>query len=438
MLMYLSLKHTRHIFVWLIFAAAFYAMRDGLRERPQMFTYLLTAVYVLILRSKNAKTMWMIPLLQALWANLHGAACFIGLGLVILFAVAGKDTDKRSGMLLLAAAAAASLANPFGYKIFTYLFMSFSRGLTAMVMEFHGPVLSAQFIPFYALLAVTAVSFILAGKEPSWETAAVFFAAAGSLSAIRNIPVFAVIAAPLAAENISLYFARRRSFFDNARPPAENRWFRNSFAAAGVMGAALVILFWTAGQRMDVTGKYRFGLGDEHKARYAAEFMKWCAVKGFTGQVFNDYDYGGYLIWKLYPLQKVFIDGRLFEYGGELAQKSFYFWKPAVWRELDGKYDFSAVVVPNERYYSCANLDGLKEWALVYWDDDSLVYFKDNPRNRDFISKYGYRILKPNNPNQNYLKEYAAGNALREIERSLYFSPGSKKAMWMKKFLCGN
>jgi hypothetical protein len=403
-------------------------MRDGIRERPQMFTYLLISIYVYILRLKNMKVLCILPFLQILWANLHGAGSFIGPGIVILFSLFESGIRPAAKISLGAAVLAAGFLNPFGYKIFAYVFNSFSLGFTSLIMEYRHPVLSVQFIFYFLLLGLSLASLLVSRKKIGWEAIALFFAAAGSLTAIRNIPVFAVIAAPIAAENFSEAYSKYSGRF-----PLNMDYLR-----AGLLGLLLTLFFWQTGENLDFTGKYRFGFGNAHKCKYAAEFIKYCSLKGFKGSLFNDYDFGGYLSWSLYPAQKVFVDSRLVEYGKDFVEKTFYFWKPEIWQEMENKYGFTGAVVPNERYYSCSYLDSRKDWVLVYWDDYALVYFKNIPQNMEFIYKYGYRFLRPNNPDQAYLKQEPVENVLCEIERSLYFSPGSRKAKWMKAFVCNN
>jgi hypothetical protein len=302
-----------------------------------------------------------------------------------------------------------------------------AQGYTGLIMEFRHPVLAVQFIPFFLLGALTLASFALRRDRITWQGVVVFLSFCGALTAIRHIPVFAVLAAPFAAERIS-FFVKERGLGR----------FNIGLLKAAAMGMLLTLIFWSAGEGLDVSGKYRFGAGDRHKARYAAEFLKWCSLSGFKGPIFNDYDFGGYLIWKLYPLQQVFVDSRALEYDKDFVEKSFYYWKPEVWRELEARYGFTAVIVPNESYYSCQYLDSRSDWVLVYWDDDALVYFKDIKQNEKFIKKCGYRVLKPNCPDQGYLRlgEHSPRVSF-EIERSLFFSPASRKAAWMKRFTCG-
>jgi len=428
LILFRTVKEKESPLVWIILALAFLAMRDGLRERPQIFTYLLTAVYVFILDRGKEKTFVLLPFLQVLWVNIHGPAALIGVGLLGLHALFAKGGEKRFEICTALAVAAACFINPNGYKIFVYLYEFFSRGFNLLILEYRQPPLSVYYSVYYILLALCLVSLLIRGKTPAWKIAAVLLSAAGSAAAIRNIPVFAVIAAPAAAGSISAHLREHRANFQ----------FKPDFLKAGALGFSFIVLFWFAGEKLDPYEKYRFGLGNAHRSRYAAEFLKWCSLRGFKGPIFNDYDFGGYLIWKLYPMQKVFIDGRLLEYGTDLVEKSFYFWKPEVWRELEGKYNFTAAVIPNENYYSCSFLDTRKDWVLVYWDDNALVYFKDIPQNKEFIAKYGYRTLKPNSPNQCYLKQEPVEKVLCELERSLYFSPGSRKAGWMKKYVCGD
>ncbi len=152
------------------------------------------------------------------------------------------------------------------------------------------------------------------------------------------------------------------------------------------------------------------------------------------GRLFNDYDLGGYLIWKLYPEQEVFIDGRLIEFGADMVRDSFYYWKPEVWQRLETQYGFTAAVIPMEQYYAAQHLDSRNDWVLVYWDDGALVYVKDVPENRAVIGACGYKILKPNSPWQGYMKEYPYPQVMQELQRSVSAAPHSRRARALKDF----
>jgi len=407
------------LMLFLFLGLCFLSIRDGLRERPQLFTYLFAAVYLRLLRAPLKRWLFLIPLLQLFWVNMHGAAACVGIGLVGIYALFSYNLNLKTKTNLLAATIAVSFINPHTYRIFTYLYTMFVNHFNMLILEYQSPRLSLWFFPYFLLLALTLISFLYTSRRRVSDIMIVIMAATASLAAIRNIPLFAILVTPIAADN----FTRSRVWFPSLP--------KTNFASL-CAGIVFLLVFWGGGKKTDVPGIYNFGFGDRHKCRYAAAFIK---QTGLQGTMFNDYDFGGYLIGKLYPEQKVFVDGRLIEYGREMIEDAFYYWKPAVWQKLDGKYNFTVAVIPQEPYYAAQYLDSLKDWVLVYWDDGALVYVKDVPENKKIISTFGYRILKPNSPWQGYLKDMPPEAVVREIERACYFAPYSGRAQQIKHYV---
>lgn len=413
-----------------LLAAGFLAMRDGLRERPQLFTYLFAAVYGYIFRMKKERA-WLIPILQVFWANMHGPASVIGVALAAVYVPFEPSFSRNRKSALLVLTAAATFVTPHGWDIFRYFYVFFREGFNKLILEYQSPVFSPVFAAYFVLVLLSLVvivrwfeRFVALKERPDARDAlALALGLAASFAAIRNIPVFAVIALPVLINEFSKI----------QRNVVRKGLSFRSPAAAAAAGAVMLSAFWFAGSALDTSGKYAFGTGDAHRARGAAAFLARARVKG---PVFNDYDLGGYMIWKLWPEYRVFVDGRLVEYGAKFVEDSFYFWKPEIWGRLDKEYGFSAAVIPQESFYACGNIDRLKEWALVYWDDGALVYLKDVPANRKLIKLFGYRCIKPNYPGSlDYLKSYPYPAVRREVFRSAYFAPQSARARAMKEWI---
>jgi hypothetical protein len=416
LMMALRAKGSCGLVRWVVFAVAFLAMRDGLRERPQLFTYLLTAMFPLLLADGRTALLALVPLLEALWVNFHGPVAIIGLGITGVYCFAAVGAIKRNRVLLFTVTAATMLANPHGYKIFVYLYRFFHEGFNTIILEYRPPQVSWFYFPYFLLLAGAAVTMPAQFRKNRVSALLICLSGGASLLAVRNIPVFAVLAAPVVAQHI---------------PPLFERISRRVITAA-CAGAILFVLFWQWGAALDVQKKYSFGIGDRHRARYATRFLQECHVRG---NIFNDYDFGGYLIGALYPEHRVFVDGRLVEYGKEFVEKTFYYWKPEIWNDFEERYALTACIIPQERYYNACYIDSRKDWILVYWDDDALVYLKDIPANRPLIRTFGYRVLKPNAPDQSYLLGVDRNAAAREIRQSMYYSPQSLKARQIAAYL---
>ena len=96
----------------------------------------------------------------------------------------------------------------------------------------------------------------------------------------------------------------------------------------------------------------------------------------FSGlNMFNTYRWGGYLIWRLYPHYRVFIDGRADLYGDFIGE---YYkvmeLRPDV-HEVLKKYNISLIIIPVN-----STLDTyLKEkssWRQIYSDNTSVIYLR--------------------------------------------------------------
>ena len=92
-----------------------------------------------------------------------------------------------------------------------------------------------------------------------------------------------------------------------------------------------------------------------------------------SGPIFNHYDWGGYLIWKLYPSTRVFIDGRADLYGKELLDQfaDTYQFKNN-WQQTLQRWNIDTVLVPAD----CALATGLRSspgWRVAYEDSQAII-----------------------------------------------------------------
>ena len=160
--------------------------------RPQAFSIPMYAVTLLGLAEDAA---WL-PFVFALWANIHGG-WMIGLGAV--FARTAVQPSPRR-FVIAAASAAATLVNPYGYRLWISLADAIQRGW-GDVLEWrpvwdlsHG----AGGAVIWAAIAA-AVAYALWRRVPAsrWEWAWTLAVALASARARRHIPFFAITAAVL-------------------------------------------------------------------------------------------------------------------------------------------------------------------------------------------------------------------------------------------------
>ncbi|MBZ5685506.1 MAG: hypothetical protein LAP86_10770 [Acidobacteriia bacterium] len=182
--------------------------------RPHLVTPLFASVFCCVLnrteKNRRSVLLWILPLLTMPWVNLHGGF-FVGIILLVTYAIGAAAEEllhgRRGNALVRArpylwtavSCALASLVNPYGYRlhlhIARYLGASFylQRISEFQSIDFHS--FTAAYFETLLVLAIAAAVWH-GGKGRcvqvllllSWSHLALFSA--------RNIPIFAVVAAP--------------------------------------------------------------------------------------------------------------------------------------------------------------------------------------------------------------------------------------------------
>ena len=92
-----------------------------------------------------------------------------------------------------------------------------------------------------------------------------------------------------------------------------------------------------------------------------------------AGPIFNHYDWGGYLIWNLYPSTRVFIDGRTDLYGEPLLHDFadlYQFHGP--WQEILQRWRIQTVIVPPDSALA-TGLRSAPGWTVSYQDSQAII-----------------------------------------------------------------
>lgn len=321
--------------------AAGFVLRNYTDVRPQMVTFVLLAGILLALdvyREGGLRRLpWILPGVFALWANLHGAVV-VGLLLIALWVVGDAlehwvYRERSPGLAALALGVAASgIAlglNPNGFHLYTYPFVVLGGHSRVMdyIVEWQSPDFhSAVWRPFEYLLLGTLGILALARsgvRRVRWGDVLVLLAMAhAALLSRRNTAPFALVAAPLLASALGGLWREAeplRLIREAGRLPAARA------TGAIVLCAALVMLLyvelprdtplgWDPAQLVHPDEWFEYAVKMNTFPQDAVRQMKERNL--WPGPMYNDYDWGGYLIWSLYPQRKVFIDGRTEIYYG--------------------------------------------------------------------------------------------------------------------------
>lgn len=352
--------------------------------RPELFTYLLLALQLLILerdRRVGDRRIWLLPFLSILWANTHTLAI---LGpIVTLLAAVSRVRSPRAPLLLGVAALqfAAGFLTPYGVAGFLHPFQLFGeiRGTAfkSAITEFESPWrVTASFpaVLAYRILAVTTLAAALFRPKRLdpfrlLVTAAMFYL---SCLAIRNLPLFALAAIPFLIHQLS----------PGAPDARDGTARRSAVEVAGAVSVVLVALLFTASV---VTNRFYAWTGDTNRFgagiaphRYPARVVERLealppapgAVAGAPRRLFNTMHEGSYLVARGIP---VFIDPRL-EVQGEahFARYLRLLGEPTAWAEAQREFRFEAALVDLEQlpFLGARLADG---WRLAAWDETAVL-----------------------------------------------------------------
>ncbi|MEX2299580.1 MAG: hypothetical protein WD733_01515 [Bryobacterales bacterium] len=399
---YLAAWRSGNFFVGL--AAAFAGMpvvKLFAADRPPLLTFLLVAVFVLILEKYFAgewdRWVWLLIPLQWAWANLHGG---FFLGWVVLGAyVAGSwnlPAERRKRLWIAAGASlAASAVNPNALNVFEVLTNYRASYLTATLIEWKRPPLWGPPYTFNVLLYLAAAVLLLNVKKVRIPDALLFLAfSAAALMAFRNVIFMAFLAPVLLASYGWPMISPRLA----AAPQRMIATANHASTVAGVTLAAALAFGFFGGSLFQLrAAEWRF-------PQQAAGFLR---GNGLEARLFNSYEYGGYLIWSLWPQQQTFIDGRaLNESVYRDYQKILYASASSQdesRRERDrllDQYGVELVVMNGFEYVTgviyplvlaMANPQNTA-WQLVFADEGAVIFARDSEGNRDLIA--GRRLEK--------------------------------------------
>jgi hypothetical protein len=359
-------------------------------SRPQIFNLLLLAAFVYVIEGWKAQklrrsALWFLPFLTVLWANLH-SGYMVGVVLLATYTVGevlqrwARPDDHRAlpgtaiGQLGIVTVTCllAGLVNPNGIALWFYPFETLrSPAMRAYIQEWHSPDFhQAGFWPFAAMMALGVLGWLFSQQRPTMTELLLFFgtAAAGLMSA-RNIPLFAVISAPIVARHFLSSCSSLRIYpVLTGSEPAPRLRRTTAVINWALLSVALgMTVLWTA---------MRLAENEEAVRRTypvaAVDFLERERLSELHG--YNSYNWGGYLIWRKIP---VFVDGRADVYGDEFL--TYYrqaFTGGTRWSEPLDDFDVAWVLTESGSVLSSL-LTASGRWNEVYRDELATVYQRD-------------------------------------------------------------
>jgi hypothetical protein len=345
--------------------------------RPQLLGYsflLLTLICLELFRGRNSKAIWALPLIFLVWVNTHGTFAF-GMAAAAIYwicglkslQIGGVSTDawpaaqrtRFEAVILLSVAALA--VTPYGPRPATYpLEMALLQPANISNIIEWQPTSSELILGkmFFALLVLYFVcQVVLRQRYQAHELGLLLFAVYSAVQHRRFLLFFAIVFAPLLA-SLSAHWMRPYR-------PAKDMPLLNA-ALISVAVVAVVSLFPSERE-----------LERRVTETYPTRALKFLRENQPPGALWNEYAWGGYMIWARQP---VFIDGRadIYEYAGILPDYIRIVRAEPSASRLLRRHDIRASLVRASSPLSTV-LDTAPGWRAVHRDPVSVVYFYEQP-----------------------------------------------------------
>jgi hypothetical protein len=359
--------------------------------RPQILSFALTGLTLYLLdraMPRRPSLWWCMPVVLALWANLHGgfalgliliATSFLGEMFEMLVGdpargVAMREAwrGRRRGLAAIAGlgllSALAVGLNPFGLDMLAYPWKTVSIGtLQASIQEWQSPDFhSAAVQPFLVMLLALLLS-VAGSRRPMTASEVVRCAGftALALLAARNIASFALVTAPILSRHLASTWDRWSPLLRRSRPLPEALTRPLNLVLAALL--TLAAAGWAVLQLEASTLQRHVGV------LVPVEAFDRLAEQAPAGNLFHSYNWGGYVLWRLYPTYPSFVDGRTDVFSAEVLDEYQAAWAARpTWSQVLEKYDVDNVLI--EAQAPLAEALRLSGWDIAYEDAHAILF----------------------------------------------------------------
>ena len=360
-------------------AAAFWS------PRPQMFTFCFSAflVYLLFDLKRNGRDrLRCLPLLLWFWGNCHGGYIigFVLIGAFALgewinsaFAIGDSPVPIHRIRKLISIALLSLLImplNPLGFEIFLVPFETIGvSGLRDYIQEWQSPDLSQPYTWGFIILLLLLIGAILASRRRLDATESIFVAGTFCLALLsgRNLSLFAIAAAPIVTLHVDEALTRQGWAIPWRAREEPHRVLVNLALIVLVALGVLLHLEYVSNEKTVATAV---------SLNWPVEAVHHLNVSALEGNLFNSYNWGGYLIYaaRQHP---VFIDGRT-DLHRDLLVDYVAAQKTPGWREIFQKWDIGIALIESTGYLA-EQLDAAEDWQGVYSDDIASIFVRSQP-----------------------------------------------------------
>lgn len=339
--------------------------------RPHIFTFAgVLAALVLCRRfhERGGWSIWAMPGIVAIWANLHGG--FLAGPLIVFTAAAGHaasgewDRARRRRVATFVAVGTtctlAALVNPYSWHLYEHVMgLLVKSKVTDLIQEYQPVPWGRLDMLLLEMLVIGMIVLPVAtGARPSlYDLAHVVVWLHLGMSSLRNVPLFALAAAPVVSQLLG------------AALPSSELVRGGPGRRAGAWGLACALCLGVA-----TAIQAGFSLGNPDPKTWPFGGLAALNQQPVDAKLFHEQDWGGMIENESVPARKARMDDRFELWGRQPLLDYVEALKGGPgWDDLDGRESFELVWLRPTRGLA-KRLERDDSWRELYRDEVSVLY----------------------------------------------------------------
>jgi len=340
--------------------------------RPHVFSILFYTIALWVLdedRKRRGWHVWALVPLCAVWANVHGA--FVALPATLALCAVVDRSWRYASVALVSGAA--TLVNPYGWQLHAHIVQYLgSSWIMRHVQEFQSPSIRSEGMVVFAVMLLVAAAVSL--RADRFEGVLALAWGFASLRSARHIPLFALAAAPVIATEAARWWC------ENASRQRAGAVSRVLWSLSQDLGRCRGATVWLAVAAVTAVAAPRGLELDFPDGRFPVQAVEQHAQSLASARVLTSDQWADYLIYRLFPRQRVFFDGRSDFYGPALGGEYRELMAAAPgWREVLRRHGFDRALLPRDWPLSTI-LDREPGWRRVYEDAAGSLFVREEIR----------------------------------------------------------
>jgi len=395
-------------FIAVLFAATFVGTRNAtaaflatllasititINVRPFHVTFLMIALLWLLLSQVargQCSRRWLLalPPLMGVWINGHGGFLFgfFLLGIHGLHAIMARN---RTLTLWLLATGIASLVacciNPYGADILLSISKLFTSDAKPYLSEWAAlDFSSANMNLWIYLVAFVTLVMMRNIPAPAWEKWIVYLSLLSGIISIRNMPIFAIVAAPMLTLGI-----RDAIMLKTSEPPVlhpfverlqawASRLVHSGRASLAAVAGCVALSLWVFSPQ----AASFYALGSITLPPDLSAEIAYIEAHHPKARLINSYNLGGQLVFASRGKVPVFIDGREgTAYPRKVVQDYFAFRNSSKnWEAILDRYQIDGILIGRDNDVMIDRLIARRDWHLAFKGPSAMIFMRDKPK----------------------------------------------------------